>query len=392
MILHVFNSSLVSGPETLVIPSLPKLPERAEVAFLSETRCGERSSQPPAYARSFGVTSHELRVRSRWDKRAIRDLAALIDQLKPRLIHAHEVKASAYVAAAVRVASHRPRLVTTNHGVRGKRTPVLRAYEWFYTRWVMPRFDQVLCVCSSDRELLRTRGVPAEKLQTHLNGTDRPKVPASARREKLLAARKAWGMETRGVPKDALILGVVGRLAIEKRYDLILETFAQVLKLGSHLPPCHLVIFGTGTLEHELKKRTKELGIEHRVHWMGYRGSVGTEMAGFDVLLSLSSAEGLPINVVEAGWAGTCAAVTAVDGNRDLIPSEEFGLLLAPEAKASTLARRLTTLLSDATARNAKGLALQKRVEETFSGTRWRTRLVEIYAPHPSHDPTAIRL
>jgi hypothetical protein len=64
MIVHVFNSSVVSGPETLVIPALPKLGEPVAVIFLAETRCGDKSSGPPAYTRGFGLEAIEIVVRS----------------------------------------------------------------------------------------------------------------------------------------------------------------------------------------------------------------------------------------------------------------------------------------------------------------------------------------
>src|SRR3569833_2740080 len=100
MIVHVFNANEVSGPETLVIPALAKLGEKVVIIFLSEERAGDRARSAPNYARSFGIETHEIKVRSRIDARAIRELRALLKKLSPRLVHCHEVKASTFTAAA----------------------------------------------------------------------------------------------------------------------------------------------------------------------------------------------------------------------------------------------------------------------------------------------------
>ncbi len=58
---------------------------------------------------------------------------------------------------------------------------------------------------------------------------------------------------------------------------------------------------------------------------MGYRDDVGRELAGLDLVLSFSKAEGLPINLIEAGWAGTPVMSMLVGGVKDLIPGDSFG-------------------------------------------------------------------
>jgi glycosyltransferase involved in cell wall biosynthesis len=377
MIIHVFNSSIVSGPETLVIPALPLLGEEVVVIFLSEIRCGDKSDLPPAYSRSFGLKTIEISVKSRWDQAAVSELKALLGELSPRIVHAHEVKASAYVAAA-RSRGRNYKLVTTNHGVRAKKAPRLRLYEWIFTHLVMPKFDRVLCVCSSDKELLLKRGVPKEKIHVHLNGVDRQTEDLSQRTERSAEIRNLWGLKERGVSSDAICLGIVGRLSPEKRHSFVLHTMR---KLQQRAPKnnIHLIVFGTGALSDKLVSEANALEISSSVQWMGYRATVGSEMRGFDLLLSVSSAEGLPINIIEAGWAGVSVLATAVDGNLDLIPSPEFGTLVNLGTSETELAEKLEQILSSEKIRRETGANLQKRVIDGFSGKVWLERLKELY-------------
>ena len=77
MITHLFNSSAVSGPETLAIPALKRLGEKVSIVFLSETRLGAKSDGPVQYARELGHEVHEVSVRGRWDRKAFGELREL---------------------------------------------------------------------------------------------------------------------------------------------------------------------------------------------------------------------------------------------------------------------------------------------------------------------------
>ena len=109
---------------------------------------------------------------------------------------------------------------------------------------------------------------------------------------------------------------------------------------------------------------------------------VGRELAGLDLLLSFSKAEGLPINLIEAGWAGTPVLSTLVGGVGDLLPDESFGGRIPPEESAEKTARRIEDLVSPSgrTMLEASGRRFQERVAAEFSRARWMTRLKEIYA------------
>ena len=115
---------------------------------------------------------------------------------------------------------------------------------------------------------------------------------------------------------------------------------------------------------------------------MGYRKAVGDELAGLDLLLSFSKAEGLPINLIEAGWAGTPVMCTPVGGVTELIPDETFGIQVLPEEPAAVSARRIQRLLSkEGQAQlQALGRRFQERVTEEFTQEKWIQRLVEIYS------------
>ncbi len=125
------------------------------------------------------------------------------------------------------------------------------------------------------------------------------------------------------------------------------------------------------------------MNLENNVLWMGYRKTVGEETAGFDLLISLSFAEGLPINLIEAGWAGTPVLTTWVDGNRDLFPTEEFGALISPFSTVEGIAEKLNQVISNSSQLEKMGKKFQSRVINHFSGEAWLKALEQIYKDLP---------
>ncbi len=325
MIIHLFNSSSISGPERLVLPALADYPDSFMVINLVEERIGRLLESDPLeeYCRSLNLPYRGIRVKRRWDPAAVAELAHLLSDLHPNLVHAHAIKASAYLIHAGRTKPHRYPIVSTHHGVHGLPDWTTRFYEWLYRKLYLPSYDRVLAVSSADYDFLLRSGIKKDRLRLHRNGIDGPLVnfedrPAAARK-----ARAQW------LPKNAernslFLFGVVARLSREKDHDRLLRILSELNRR-----PCErdwkCLIFGEGALGMELRQTANRLGLGQRVIWMGYQESVGDSLAGLNLLLSFSKAEGLPLNLIEAGWAGTPVMCTKVGGVADLIPDERYG-------------------------------------------------------------------
>ena len=112
------------------------------------------------------------------------------------------------------------------------------------------------------------------------------------------------------------------------------------------------------------------------------RGRGGDEVVGLDLLLSFSKAEGLPINMIEAGWAGTPVMSTDVGGVKDLMPDENYGIIVSPAETPEESARRMQKLLSSEGRLQIReqGKRFQERVIAEFTQEKWKQRLTQIYA------------
>jgi glycosyltransferase involved in cell wall biosynthesis len=373
MILHVLNSSKVGGVEGAILRNVAALGGRVATVFLLEDRCPGGTAGRD-YAATLGLTVSEIQVRRRMDRQAVRELAEVFVRLSPRIVHAHDVKASTYALLAAKLARSDAALFSTHHGIHGRPDGRTRFYERFYTKVVLPRYDRVLSVSLADgEELAETLG---PRVRVHLNGVDGRCVATEDRPRARAEIRAAWPV----LPRDAAILGVVARLSPEKCHGRILDVCAALRRRHPALR-WHLICFGAGPLAAVLKRHTDALHLQDHVTWAGCRHRVGDELAGLDVLLSMSSAEGLPLNVIEAGWAATPVIATAVGGTTDLLGDPPAGVLVPPWETTETVADRLAALLANPALASALGKALQARVASRFSGVVWRARLLELYQP-----------
>lgn len=382
MILHVFNSSVVSGPETLAIPALKHLGEKVAIVFLKETRLGAKCDAPVQYAADLGHETHSIDVRSRWDRQAFRDLRDLYDRLGATVVHAHDVKASLFTLKAAQLRpGFKASLVSTHHGTVARKG-IIRLYEEIYVRLILPKYKAVLCVCECDRESVLKRGLDPSRIHMHPNGVDRRRVASEDRAQAQKETRLQWKKINPALPdpEQANFLGVVARLSEEKRHDRMLRALKAAIATQPGKPPI-LVAFGTGAEEAKLKALTQELGLEKSVFWMGYSKTIGQELVGFDLLLCLSDGEGMPINLIEAGWSGTPVLSTRVGGIPDLIPAgNEVGFLVEKSDSDEKIGQVIASVLTDEAGREKVGKAFQKRIENQFSQRAWLDRLRSIYS------------
>jgi glycosyltransferase involved in cell wall biosynthesis len=101
-----------------------------------------------------------------------------------------------------------------------------------------------------------------------------------------------------GLPQSATLVGTVGRLVALKRQDLMIRALPQ-LDAGTHV-----VLAGSGPERAALEGLAAQLGLLHRVHFLGQRSDLPDVLAALDVFCLPSAMEGLPRALLEAQAVG----------------------------------------------------------------------------------------
>jgi glycosyltransferase involved in cell wall biosynthesis len=147
------------------------------------------------------------------------------------------------------------------------------------------------------------------------------------------------------VPHDRKVLLAVGRLVEEKRFEWIVDGFAEIA--GRH-SRWDLVILGEGVERGALEGLVQKKGLGTRVHLPGRVGNLADWYRRADLYVLSSRFEGFPNTLVEAMAHGLPAVSVDCDtGPRDIINHDVDGWLVAADDDSRPLAYALDMLLSD---------------------------------------------
>jgi glycosyltransferase involved in cell wall biosynthesis len=163
------------------------------------------------------------------------------------------------------------------------------------------------------------------------------------------------------------LIGSVGRLVKQKRYDRLLRAFAQLPE------DVHCVIAGEGPELDPLRRLASELGIAHRTHLPGFRSDVSAILDALDVFVLSSDFEGMANAMLEAMAAGVPIVSTRVSGAEEALfadprGSDPPGVIVGFEP--SDIAAECGRLLSNPSVRQRMGQAGIQRVRESFTFDR----------------------
>ena len=293
--------------------------------------------------REMGATVHDLGLRCYGDWRPLRKLRRVIDDGAFDLVHAHLPPAELYVRFAL-FGSALPMLITKHNEERFCRLPGHR----LLGRWVGARAAHIITISDAVKRYIAGNGLglDARKLHTVYYGIDAGEFGGMDGG----SLREEWG-----IPRDALVIGFVGRLVEQKDIGTLIRGLAQ-------FPKARLVIVGTGPVEAAMRRLAEKLGVTDRIVWAGFRDDIQRVMSAFDIFALTSIYEGFGLVLAEAMASRRVIVATRVGSIPEVVG--ETGLLVNPRSPGELAAA--FQQLSDRSLRERLGEAGRQRVLDEF--------------------------
>lgn len=315
-------------------------------------------------AKALGLDYVELLERHSFDRNIWPQLREIVKARAIDIVHAHDHKTDVLTWAL----SLRDPIIplSTAHGFAG----ISRQERLYYAleKRLLARFPRVIAVSNPLRdELIRTGSRP-ERVTVINNAIDHRRFVRQRERERLVR-------EELGYTPDDVVIGAVGRLEQEKRFDLLLEAFAAVFQQN---PRLRLAIVGEGSLRAPLEAQIQQLGIGKVARLLGLQSDVIKLQHAFDLLVQSSIREGTPNVVLEAMALETPIVATDVGGTRELVTDGTHGLLVAA-GSAQTLVDGIGAALADPAAARQRAAAARARVEHDLSFERRIQKVEAVY-------------
>jgi phosphatidylinositol alpha 1,6-mannosyltransferase len=294
-----------------------------EVALVSP-RVGDSKAKGPVFHHQIAGTPvpvyPELLITRHLDRAGRR----LLEAFDPEVVHCATESTVGWSGRRWALRSRRP-LVTSFHTnfpeyAAGYGLGFMAPLAWALLRRFHAPALSTLCPSHATLEELRRRGFHP-RLGVWSRGVDaehfNPAMRSDQERERL-------------APGAEVILLYVGRLAPEKRLDVLMEAFPWVRERASR--KVALVLVGDGPWGDQLRRRG-----EPGVHFTGYRSgeALARAYASADVFAFTSDTETFGNVVTEAMASGLPVVGVDRGGVRDTIRSGETGLLVPPRDPAA---------------------------------------------------------
>lgn len=267
------------------------------------------------------------------DAIATATLAAHLADVRADVIHNHMYRAEIVgtkAAIALGEAGHRrPWVLSTVHSSR-----IRPNEDQEELRRLTPQMNHLIAVSKAIVAKIEDEGREGAPVSLIYNGVDLERYD---HQEPCCTLREEYGMEG-----DAAIVGVVGRLELEKGHPTLLEAWPQVLE---RVPNAYLLIVGEGSRLDALHQIAQEQGIERHVIFTGRRDDIPAVTAAFDVAVLPSYREAQGLTILEAMAMSRPVVASRVGGIPEMIDDGRNGLLVPPHdppALANAIVRLLT--------------------------------------------------
>ena len=231
-----------------------------------------------------------------------REIAKIFKENKYVIVHSHMDAAGYFLLKEAKKAGV-PLCISHSHNTANKRkksrNPKDLIYKAIHGMAIkrLPKVTDIRIACSSEAGKWLFNGSKFIVLNNAVD-IDKYAYDLSKRKE----VRQELGFN------DELIIGHVGRFALQKNHEYLIDIFTDLLHRHTD---AKLVLVGTGELLNRIKQKVSSLGIEKSVLFLGVRNDVSELMQAFDIFLLPSLHEGLPVAGVEAQAAGLPCVISS---------------------------------------------------------------------------------
>ncbi len=311
--------------------------------------------------------------------RSVLVLAALFRRERFDIVHVHTPVAALIGRVAARAAGV-PCVIYTAHGFyHHDQMPAWKRRLFVGLERFARRFTHLLfCQSAEDAREAVVEGIaPGGQAVAIGNGVDTRRFDPA----QVPDAAAARGLV--GIPPQAQVVGIIGRLVREKGYT---ELLAAAASLADSFPNLYVLLVG-GRLasDHDdsiapaLAAARARLG--PRLVEAGLRDDTPVMLAAMDIFCLPSYREGMPRTIIEAMMMGKPVVATNIRGCREEVVDGQTGLLVPPR-DAPALATALSRCLADPGEARRMGAAGRVRALELYDESRVVALQIDLIRKH----------
>ena len=258
--------------------------------------------------------AHDIQPSS--DIKVERTLRRIIKQLKPDIVYAHSSKAGAFARIADLGLNNK--VIYNPHGWAFNMQQSAKKKEM--CKWVekiSAHFcDKIVCISDAEKEsALREKICKPSKLQVIYNGIDFEEIEKTVPMSRIQL----------GIPKNAFVVGMVGRLSKQKAPDIFVKA-AKLIK--EKIPNAFFLMVGDGELRDHVEDLINQYDLNSSFLITGWVNNPTAYMKIMNVGMLLSRWEGFGLVLPEYMACGVPIVATNVDAIPNVAKNGVNGMLV----------------------------------------------------------------
>lgn len=274
-------------------------------------------------------------------------LIQIFKQEKPDIVHTYLFTADCYGRLAAKLAGVRV-IVSSVRNIDLWQKWHHRLAEKILAYWT----DKIIVNAGAIQAyLIDERKIHPDKVTTVHNGID-------LKRFLNLRSRQETRREF-NIPREALLVGMVGRFSEQKDYDTFFEATEEITDL------VYFVAVGDGPLLNGLRSTVHSPQLKERIIFTGLRRDTPDLINAMDICILSSHYEGCPNVILEYMACSKPVIASDVGGCAELVINGKTGFIV-PHRKPKELSDKIISLVKDAELRKKMGQEGRRRVEEFF--------------------------
>jgi glycosyltransferase involved in cell wall biosynthesis len=376
-VIHVITRLIVGGAQENTAASVLGLREKPglDVTLITGPSLGPEGSLAFLFADgspALTVLPELVRPVNPWqDCLAWKKLTELFRARRPDLVHTHSGKAG----ILGRLAAARAGVPIILHTVHGPsfgpfQGPLANSLFRAAERYVARVTTHFVVVADAMKRQYLNAGIGRTDQYT--------KIFSGFPIEPFLASTNDLQLRARlGLAPDHIVVGKIARLFKLKGHDDLLTVAPELVRL---CPQMRFLLIGDGPWRGRIEQQARSLGIEKSVVFTGLvaPAAVPSLVGIMDMLVHLSSREGLPRALPQALAAARPVVAYDTDGAREVCLENETGFLLQP-GDLPGLRERILRLARHAALRQRLGHRGQQFVQQRFGVQRMVDDLHQLY-------------
>jgi glycosyltransferase involved in cell wall biosynthesis len=326
--------------------------------------------------RAKGVSIYNLDTSHSYYWNVAVEMANLIKKQDISLIHSHTPFAGSILTciagkiAGVPVINHAHVCNYINNNF------VIRLYQKLMS-WCISKTccDAIISVSNQVKKEAILEGCDRKKIHVVYNGTPLKSLNNIQSVSVQESIRKQLD-----IPNNVPVVVHVGRLCETKGQHLLIKAASHLRQHGLEI--IYLIVgedlVQNGKYFQYLKELTKEFKVSDLVWFLGQRSDIFQLLVTADLLVLPSSAEGLPLVILEAMAAGKPVVATNVGGVAEIVEHQKTGLLISV-GDVSGLAEAILWMVQNPESARKMGDKGLEIVQENFSVEKMQREIFNVY-------------